>query len=103
LELHKSQLARDLEEFKALLAFSQVRFSKQFEALSALRRIFRHIPPAKTHPDMDWDEACEQIAGSFLKHSDALDEFLASYEAVLPKLILTQIEEATPTRNPAAA
>jgi hypothetical protein len=43
---------------------------------------------------MDWYEACEEMAHSFSQHADDLDEFLCSYEAVLPNNVLKALEVA---------
>jgi hypothetical protein len=81
-----------LEEDKTALKKSEVYFSLQLEALSRLRRILREMIPRKTHPDMDWHEACEVIAEGFSSHEKALSEFLWKYEAVLPKEVAKDVQ-----------
>lgn len=94
LEDYKSQLSREVERLKVSLKNSETFFSRQLEALTKLRRIFRRIVPKKRSPDMDWHEACEEMAHSFSQHADDLDEFLCAYEAVLPNAVLKKIESA---------
>jgi hypothetical protein len=83
-----------LEKLKTSLANSQTVFSRQLEALIALRSLFRSVYPKKTDPEMDWHDACEAIAGSFGEHADALDGFLRLHAAVLPNDVLSKIESA---------
>lgn len=94
LEDYKSQLSREVERLKVSLKNSETFFSRQLEALTKLRRIFRRLVPKKRTPDMDWHEACEEMAHSFSLHADDLDEFLCAYGAVLPNEVLKKIESA---------
>lgn len=94
LEDYKSQLNREVEALKISLKNSETFFSRQLEALTKLRRILRHLPPKKQTKYMEWDEACEEIAKSFCKHADGLDEFLCNHEAVLPNDVLQKLEAA---------
>ena len=86
--------SKKLEAQKTSLKKSEVIFTQQLEALSHLRTLLRKIVPRKSHPDMDWDEACEEIANGFSKHEEALLEFLCRYETVLPKEVVTDIKNA---------
>lgn len=86
--------SKKLESRKTSLKKSEVYFTQQLEALSHLRTLHRKILPRRSHPDMDWDEACEGIAAGFSKHEEALAEFLCRYEAVLPKVVSSDIENA---------
>ena len=94
LEDRKSLLAKEIESIKTALKFSEVRFSKQFEALVALRRLRRRVLPKKWHPEMDWSEALEDIANKFEEHIEQLENFLLEHEAVLPTPILRRLENA---------
>lgn len=86
--------SKKLESQKSSLKKSEVYFTQQLEALSHLRTLLRKMIPRKCHPDMEWDEACEQIAEGFSKHEDALSDFLCRYEAVLPKTVSSEIQLA---------
>lgn len=83
--------SKKLESQKTSLKKSEVYFTLQLEALSHIRTLRRKIIPERSHPDMDWDEACESIAKGFSKHEDELVNFLCRYETVLPKGV---VEEA---------
>jgi hypothetical protein len=95
LEDYKTQLTTEVEKLKSSLKNSEAFFTRQLEALTKLRTIFRHLVPKKRSSDMDWYEACEVIAESFSMHADALDEFLCLYGAVLPNDVLKKLETAT--------
>jgi len=94
LETYKTTLSKELEGLKSSLKNSEVFFVRQLEALSMLRSIFRKILPKRRTPDMDWHEACEEIAHSFSKHAERIHEYLCSYDAVLPSTVREKIEEA---------
>jgi len=85
---------RQLENHKFLLKNSEKVFQFKLDASKALYRVFHNIMPKKTHPDMEWDEASEEIALSFGKHEDALDEFLCEYQSTLSPGILERIRKA---------
>lgn len=94
LEDYKTQLTKEVEKLKSSLKNSEAFFARQLEALTKLRTIFRRLVPKKRTPDMEWYEACEEIAESFSKHADDLDEFLCLYGAVLPNEVLKKLEKA---------
>jgi len=94
LESHKAHLSQEIEKLKLSLKKSETIFAQQLEALTKLRRVFRKLLPKKHHPDMDWDEACEEMANSFSAHADSIDEVICAYGAVLPKDVLTKLELA---------
>ncbi|WP_375049484.1 hypothetical protein [Bradyrhizobium sp. 8-10B] len=94
LEEHKEHLSEALEAAKTSLKFSEARFSKQFEALVALREYFRDIRPRKRFPDMEWDDALGDIADGLSKYYDNLRDFLYKHEAVLPTPVLEALENA---------
>jgi hypothetical protein len=99
LEDYRAQLRHEMEHFKASLRNAETVFVRQLEALTSLRRIFRKILPKPSTPHADWDDACQEIAHSFEKHADALDEFLGAYGAVLPPEVLQKIERAASHAN----
>ena len=99
IEEYKLQLSCELEKQKFILKNSETIFNQQLEALNKLRTIFRHTLPQKRHPDMDWYEACEEIAGSFSAHAAELDEFICVYGTVLPSDSLGKLETAASLAN----
>lgn len=86
--------SKRLESQKTSLKKSEVYFTQQLEALSQLRTLLRKTLPRRSHPDMEWEEACEGIAEGFSKHEEALVEFLCRHEAVLPKVVASDIQNA---------
>jgi hypothetical protein len=94
LEQYKSELVKEVEKLRSSLKNSETLFSKQLEAVSKLRTILRHVLPKKRVPDMDWHDACVEIAESFSIHADALDDFVCMYGAVLPSRVLKLVESA---------
>lgn len=85
---------KQLEDHKFLLKNSEKVFQFKLDASKSLYRIFHEMLPRRSHPDMGWDEACEEIAASFRKHEDALDEFLCEYQSTLSAEILKRVRNA---------
>jgi hypothetical protein len=86
--------SKKLEGQKTSLKKSEVYFTQQLEALSHLRTLLRKMLPRRSDPDMEWEEACEGIAKGFSKHEEVLEEFLCRYEAVLPKTVSSEVQNA---------
>lgn len=99
LESYKSELTGEIEKLRLALRKSETIFSQQFAALVELRRISRNLIPRKKHPDMEWEEALEDVASSFSTHAEVLDEFLCKHQAVLPDDVLRKIEHAANLAN----
>ena len=85
---------KQLEDHKFLLKNSEIVFKYKLDASKKLYEVLHSILPKRSHPDMDWDEACEEIASSFSRHENALDDFLCEYQATLSKEILTRVKNA---------
>lgn len=99
LETFKSELTKDIERLRLSLKNSETFFSGQLSALTELRKMSRSMLPRKSRPDMDFYEACWDVATTFSKHADNLDEFLYKHEPVLPTEILKLVEKAAVLAN----
>ena len=88
LEDLKSQYLRDTEKYKTSLKKSEFIFEKEYQAALEFVALMRSIRPTFAHPDMDWYEACDQIALSFNEHETTLERFLAKHGAVLSEATL---------------
>ncbi len=85
---------KQLEDHKFLLKNSEKVFQFKLDASKSLYRIFHEMLPKRSHPDMDWDEACEEIAASFSRHEDKLDDFLCEYQSTLSPEILERVRNS---------
>jgi hypothetical protein len=85
---------KQLEDHKFLLKNSEIVFKYKLDSSKSLYTILHSILPKKSYPDMDWDEACEEIASSFSKHEKALDKFLCDYQSTLSSQVLTRVKKA---------
>lgn len=83
LEELKSRYLRDTEKYKTSLKKSEFLFEKEYQAASAFVALVRSIRPTFANPDMDWYEACDQIALSFDRSEKMLEQYLARHGAVL--------------------
>jgi hypothetical protein len=91
LEVFKSKLTLETESHKIKLKKSEFIFAKEFEAASALVSLVRDIAPRISRPEMDWDEACDEMAMSFEKTETLLHQFLSQHAAILPAEVVNLI------------
>lgn len=82
IERAKSELEKELESHKTSLRKSEFLFEKQYEAASEFIAMRQGFLPAY-RPDMDWAEACEDIAMHFNRIEKALKAFVAKHGAVM--------------------
>jgi len=84
-ERAKSELQRELESHKTSLRKSEFLFEKQFEAASRFIALKQSFLPTYRFPDMDWHDACEDMARDFDKIARLLRQFVAGHGAVIDK------------------
>jgi len=83
LESLRNRLTQDTESYKIKLKKSEFLFQKEYEAASEFVALKRSFLPTYLHPDMDWYEACDEIAHDFHKIEIALGAYLSKHGAVL--------------------
>lgn len=93
LEEFKSNLTKETESHKLKLKKSELIFSKEFEATSALVSLVKDINPSHFQPNMEWYDACDAIAGSFGKIEKNLRNYIMVHGAVLPAAVMDLIAE----------
>lgn len=79
----ESRLTRETESYKIKLKKSEFIFQKEFEAASEFVAMVRKFLPTYSRPQMDWDDACDEITQDFHKIEVSLGMFLAKHGAVL--------------------
>lgn len=79
----RDEMARNVESYKVQLKKSEVFFLRELEAASAFSSLFHSLLPGYNHPQMDWYEACEEMARNFGRIEVLLTEFMAKHGAML--------------------
>ncbi|EEZ5292878.1 hypothetical protein DS967_24100 [Escherichia coli] len=79
----KKKLDEDIESYKIKLKKSEFLFQKEFEAASELVALIRSFLPTYSHPQMDWYDACDEMAHNFSNIGIALNKYLSKHGAVL--------------------
>lgn len=87
----KKKLDEEMESYKIKLKKSEFIFQKEFEAASELVALIRSFLPTYSHPQMDWYEACDEIAHDFNKIELRLDDYLSKHGAVLKENVVDLI------------
>ena len=85
LESLKNRLTQDTESYKIKLKKSEFIFEKEYEAVSEFVSLKRNFLPTFSRPNMDWYEACDDIAQRFSSIEKSLNSFVAKHGAVLKK------------------
>lgn len=88
---HKSDLSHTLEAHKMRLKKSEFLFQKEFDATSEIIAIIREVLPRQNIPDMDWHDACEEIAHNFAAIEKRLDKYLANHGAALDDTAVSKL------------
>lgn len=78
----KSDLQKEVESHKTSLRKSEFLFEKQYEAASEFIAMRQGFLPAY-RPDMDWHEACEDMAKHFDRIAKSLKAVVAKHGAVM--------------------
>jgi hypothetical protein len=83
LESLRNRLTQDTESYKIKLKKSEFLFQKEFEAASEFVALKQSFLPTYNQPNMDWYDACDEIAQDFYKIEMALNSYLSKHGAVL--------------------
>ncbi|KIO48755.1 hypothetical protein [Nitrosospira sp. NpAV] len=83
LERTKAALLHEVESHKIRLKKSEFLFQKEFEAASSFSAVFRSLHPGFNHPNMDWYEACDEIAQRLGSIEKKLEHYFSAFSAVL--------------------
>ncbi len=67
---------------------------RRLDALEELCALLRHVVPIKRHPEMEWDDALEDIALNLASHWKSLRGILDREGAVLPGTVTDLLESA---------
>lgn len=84
IELLKNNFVQETESYKIKLKKSEFIFQKQFDALSELTTINFELLGIYSRPDMDWEDACDEIVSQFHIIEKNLLIFLSKHGAILP-------------------
>ena len=76
LETHRSKLAKGAETYKMTLKRQELIYQRELDAGDALMRVWRVISPQYRFPDMEWPDACEDVALRLGSVETVLEEYL---------------------------
>lgn len=89
----KNKLDQELENYKVRLKKSEFLFQKEFEAASEYVALIRRLMPPFRHPNMDWYDACDDIALEFDKIESTLESYFSKHGAILDEQAKNKISE----------
>src|SRR5262249_35844754 len=66
-------------------------FARELEAGAAFMKLHQEIFPKYSFPEMDWHDACVEVAHEFDSHSERLQGFLLAHGAIISKAARSKI------------
>ena len=90
----KTKTDKSLEKYKSNIRNLEFVFPKKLDALNAIYSFKIELSPIPHYPDMDWYEACDNIAHSFDIYETNIINLLKQYGSVLPKNVIKKLEAA---------
>ena len=96
IELSKIQESIDIKiELEKLKSKNtELYFQKQLEATKELYKLRNKILPDYRMPDMDWDDACQDIAHDFKGTEEKIENFTTEYFSVVSQDIISKLDIA---------
>lgn len=94
LETHKAALAKETEAHKLTLKRQELLFARELEAADAFMAVWRKIWPQSSRPNMDWHEACEDVALRLGTVEKLLEDYLERHSVAIGTSVREKIEKA---------
>jgi len=79
----KGELAKETESHKLALKKQEMLYQKELDAASAFVALHRKVEPKYRYPDMEWEEAMDDVVDSFTDTESKLRKYIAEYGAAL--------------------
>jgi hypothetical protein len=95
LERVKSDLSREAESYKLKVRKAEILFDRELQAVSEFGVLYRKIWPEYSRPDMEWEDACDVVAGNFPNIEKHLEDFLTKHAPVLTSDLREKLRQCT--------
>lgn len=95
LERLKNELAKESDLHKLKLRKAEILFDRELEAVAEFGTLYRQIAPTYSHPDMDWDDACNDVAKRFSTIEQQLENYLTKHAPVLTEVLREKLRSCT--------
>lgn len=94
LETHRSELAKEAETHKLSLKRQELIYQRELEAADAFMQAWRVIYPQYRFPDMDWNDACSDVAGVLANVERVLETYLEKHTVAISPKVRELVEQA---------
>ena len=94
LETHRSALAKETEDHKLKLKRQEMLFQRELEAADAFMALWRKVWPQYSHPEMEWLDACEDVAVRLGSIEQLLEDYLERHSVAISSEMRDVIDEA---------
>jgi hypothetical protein len=97
LELLKGELTRDTETYKLKLRKQELFFAKEVEAASAFIELHHELRPPISSDDMEYEDACIELAGKLFAVEGELKRFRVKHGAALSADVRRDLDDLIAT------
>lgn len=94
LETHRAELAKETEVHKLSLKRQELLFARELEAADAFMAMWRKVWPQYSRPDMEWHEACEDVADRLGSVEELFEDYLEKHSVAISADVRNQISGA---------
>lgn len=94
LEAHRASLSRETETHKLTLKRQELLFARELEAADAFMAVWRKLWPQYSHPEMDWHDACDDVAHRLGSVEAMLEDYLERHAVAIGASVRQKIEHA---------
>ncbi|GEM_PF-3351143 len=94
LETHRAELAKETEAHKLTLKRQELMFARELEAADAFMGLWRKVWPQFSRPDMDWHEACADVAERLGTVERLLEDYLEQHSVAISVSAREVVEQA---------
>ena len=95
LERLKNELAKESDLHRLKLRKAEILFDRELDAVAEFSTLYSKILPTYSHPDMDWDDACNDVASRFSTIENQLENYLTKHAPVLTEALREKLRSCT--------
>lgn len=93
-EEFKNKIDKDMEIHRSHIRLYEFIYPKKLSALDELYELRENVLPERRTPDMEWEDACEEIAHSFGSFGKKVKSLIIKYGSILPDHIVDLLRSA---------
>jgi hypothetical protein len=90
----KNKIDKDMEIHRSHIRLYEFIYPKRLAALDELYELRENVLPENHAPDMEWEDACSEISGSFVPFRRRVKSSIIKYGSILPDHVVGHLRSA---------